>query len=99
MRDWSVATFPGRFDVRLHGRVEGHPEIDDPWVTTSSVLAIDAGDGEMGWARTAGRWYRVDLTSYRSVDGESVDEVLAQIARIAAGVRAGLTKAFAEADL
>ena len=97
MREWSVATYPGQLDVRLHGRVEGHPEIDDKWVTTSSVLAIDAGGGEMGWARTAGRWYRVDLTSYRSVDGETVDEVLTQIARIAAGVRAGLTKAFAEA--
>ena len=97
MRDWSVATYPGQPDVRLHGRVEGHPEIDDPTVTTSPILAIDPGDGELGWARTASRWYRVDLASYRPVDGESVDDVLTQIARIAAGVRAGLTKAFAEA--
>ena len=55
MREWSVATYPGRFDVRLHGRVKGHPTIDDPTVTTSPVLAIDPGDGKMGWARTAGR--------------------------------------------
>ena len=40
----------------------------------------------------------MDLTSYQPVDGESVDEVLTQIARIAAGVGAGLTKAFAEAE-
>lgn len=40
----------------LYGRVEGHPSIDDPYVTTSPVLAFDP---DASWARTRSRWYRL----------------------------------------
>ena len=51
MRDWSVATYPGGPEIWLHGRVEGYPTIDDPTVTTSLVLAINAGDELLPWNR------------------------------------------------
>jgi hypothetical protein len=82
MRDWSVAAYPGQLDVRLHGRVEGHPTIDDSAVTTFPMLTVDAGDGETGWVHKAGRWYRVDLASYRPVGGGNLDEVLGENARV-----------------
>lgn len=38
------------------GEVSGHPEIRDPWVTTSPVIGLDQ---KAGWMRTSSRWYRL----------------------------------------
>ncbi|WP_409371909.1 DUF6634 family protein [Pseudooceanicola marinus] len=46
--------------VRADGDVHGHPTINDPWVTTSPVLAYDYHfDREEGWLRSISRWYRL----------------------------------------
>lgn len=46
--------------VRADGDVHGHPTIDDPWVTTSPVLAYGYDfDTEEGWLRSISRWYRL----------------------------------------
>jgi len=46
----------GEDELRLHGRCDDHPEIDDRRVITSPLLALDH---KHGWARTYTRWYRV----------------------------------------
>jgi len=46
--------------VRADGDVHDHPTIDDPWVTTSPVLAYDYDfEREEGWLRSISRWYRL----------------------------------------
>lgn len=46
--------------VRADDDVHGHPTIDDPWVTTSSVLRYDYDfDSKEGWLRSISRWYRL----------------------------------------
>ncbi|WP_420557647.1 DUF6634 family protein [Roseovarius sp.] len=46
--------------VRADGDVHGHPTIEDPWVTTSPVLAYDYDfEREVGWLRSISRWYRL----------------------------------------
>lgn len=46
--------------IRADGDVSGHPEISDPWVTTSPVLGFQYDfDLETGWLRTMSRWYRL----------------------------------------
>jgi hypothetical protein len=38
----------------LWGMVSGHPTLAGGWITTSQLVAFDAN---LGWARTASRWY------------------------------------------
>lgn len=46
--------------IRADGDVCGHPEISDPWVTTSPVLGFRYNfDLGTGWLRTMSRWYRL----------------------------------------
>ena len=46
--------------IRADVDVSGHPEISDPWVTTSPVLGFQYDfDLEAGWLRTMSRWYRL----------------------------------------
>jgi hypothetical protein len=46
--------------IRADGDVSGHPEISNPWVTTSPVLGFQYDfDLEAGWLRTMSRWYRL----------------------------------------
>lgn len=45
-----------RMEIHLYGGVRGHPEIDDPYLTTSPVVGLDP---DHGWARTRSRWYRL----------------------------------------
>lgn len=45
-----------RMEIHLYGGVRGHPEIDDPYLTTSPVVGMDP---KHGWARTRSRWYRL----------------------------------------
>jgi len=54
LNPWRIDIWDGHF--RLYGACTGHPEIDDPFVTTSPLLALDP---DRGWARTRSRWYRV----------------------------------------
>lgn len=38
----------------LWGMASGHPKLTEGWITTSQLVAIDPN---LGWARTASRWY------------------------------------------
>ena len=101
---WRVVIAPGERVVRLHGRVTGHPEIDDPELTTSAVIALDAGGGDgdsEGWARTLSRWYRLDGASFRPADPAARDAELATLDRALAGYRRHLAAALEshEADV
>ncbi len=40
----------------IYGQVQGHPEISDPYVTTTPLFGFDP---DAGWARTRSRWYRL----------------------------------------
>ena len=50
----------GNTVIVAEGEVRGHPEIDDPWMTTSPVLGFN---GAAGWMRTRSRWYRLGQAS------------------------------------
>ncbi|QUS36193.1 DUF6634 family protein [Falsirhodobacter algicola] len=46
--------------IRADGDVSSHPEVSEPWVTTSPVLSFQYDfDLETGWLRTMSRWYRL----------------------------------------
>lgn len=94
---WSVVTRPGEASIRLRGRVTDHPEIEEPWVTTSPLLALDAGDGRAGWARTLSCWYRVDTASFRPSDPAARAEELAMIGRTLRAYRRRLGEALSDA--
>jgi|GEM_PF-3342608 len=57
----------GQF-LRARGQVEGHPSIDDPYVTTSPLIGFNVDEG---WMRTKSRYYRlgspIDLDELRLV--------------------------------
>jgi len=57
----------GQF-LRARGQVEGHPSIDDPYVTTSPLMGFSVAEG---WMRTRSRYYRIgtpiDLDKLRLV--------------------------------
>jgi hypothetical protein len=46
----------GKSVQQIYGQVQGHPTIDDPYVTTTPLFAFDP---DAGWARTRSRWYRL----------------------------------------
>jgi len=47
-------TFLG--ELVLEGAVTGHPTLDDTFITTSPLIALDP---DSRWARTVSRWYRL----------------------------------------
>ena len=95
---WSVVTYPGEGNIRLAGRVRGHPVIEGPTVTTSPLLVLDEGDGRAGWARTLSRWYRVDVASFRPADPGTRADEWAAIQRMLAGYRRALLAALEPTD-
>lgn len=62
--------------LRARGDVSGHPDISDPFVTTSPVLGLDRAGG---WLRTVSRFYRLGpplvLEGLTLVDAVPLDEV------------------------
>ena len=46
----------GKSVQQIYGQVQGHPTIDEPYVTTTPLFAFDP---DAGWARTRSRWYRL----------------------------------------
>ncbi|WP_299938225.1 DUF6634 family protein [uncultured Pelagimonas sp.] len=46
----------GQSVQQIYGKVQGHPTIDDPYVTTTPLFGFDP---DAGWARTRSRWYRL----------------------------------------
>ena len=111
LRAWSVVTYPGEANIRLMGRVRGHPIVEGT-VTTSPLVAMGLsggrapgdsdgdcdGDGTdaaaWGWARTLGRWYNVETTSFRPADPATREEELAAVLDGLRGYRRAMAKAF-----
>lgn len=107
IRAWSVVTYPREKNIRFEGRVRGHPIIEGT-VTTSPIVALGAprGDVDVGsdlddadgaawtWARTLGRWYVVDLTSFRPADPDTRDAELAAIRDVLRGYKRSMAEAF-----
>ncbi|MDT3687933.1 MAG: hypothetical protein RO009_23160 [Pseudorhodoplanes sp.] len=63
---WMFDFYPGSDLLNLVGVVTGHPRLPDGWVTTSPLAAIDLANG---WARTAGRFYRLgERAPFKRVD-------------------------------
>ena len=52
--DWYV--YPHGNVAVMHGRVSGHPTLQDGYITTSRVTAMNADEG---WAETLNRVYRL----------------------------------------
>lgn len=46
----------GKSVQQIYGQLQGHPTIDDRYVTTTPLFAFDP---DAGWARTRSRWYRL----------------------------------------
>ncbi|MEN3145232.1 DUF6634 family protein [Ochrobactrum sp. WV_118_8] len=72
----------GQF-LRARGQVEGHPSIDEPYVTTSPVMGFNVDEG---WMRTRSRYYRlgspIDLEKLRLVRAipiQVADHILEQM--------------------
>ena len=63
--------------VRADGNVHGHPTIDDPWITTSPVIAYEYDfEKQVGWLRSISRWYRLGKLREVFVEGEQAEQVL-----------------------
>ena len=77
--------------LRLYGSCEGHPEIDDPFVTTSPLLRISF---ENGWARSRSRWYRLGPNLELPPPSDQVDEYFKRLESVLdvfrGQIRAGL---------
>ena len=61
LNGWAFRNAPDDL-VRLVGWVTDHPLLEDGWITTSVVLAIDP---ERKWARTVSRLYRSEVPLIR----------------------------------
>lgn len=92
LNPWRLEYFQS---IRIHGRCEGHPFIDDPFVTTSPLIDFDP---DAGWARTRSRWYRIgpdwqtDPEESPEEMAEAVRALRAQLARQMDWLEAGLTQ-------
>ena len=63
--------------VRADGNVYGHPTIDDPWITTSPVIAYEYYfEKQAGWLRSISRWYRLGKLREVVLEGEQSEQVL-----------------------
>ncbi|MDF3605792.1 ATP-dependent Lon protease [Paracoccus sp. DMF-8] len=72
---WKAAMSPDGH-VMLWGEVTDHPLLGNASIHTSQLIAIDP---EIGWARTASRWYRL---------GRSIDAIETALAEALNGKRA-----------
>ena len=78
---WWIAR--GRNHLHARGSVIGHPNIDDPFVTTSPVVGFNLDEG---WMRTRSRYYRLgkpmDLGAFKIVEAVDLDQCLQELAEM-----------------
>jgi hypothetical protein len=65
----------GKSVQQIYGRVQGHPTIDDPYVTTTPLFGFDP---DAGWARTRSRWYRLG-PDWQLLNPEERDEMVVAV--------------------
>lgn len=68
---------------RIYGQVQGHPEINDPYVTTTPLFAFDP---DAGWARTRSRWYQLG-PDWQLPNPEERDEMVVAVQRLLKATR------------
>lgn len=74
--------------LRALGDLSGHPDIQEPHVTTSPVLGFDV---DAGWLRTRSRFYRLGRQLELAGGMRLVDSVPVDVAqRMLVDIRAGL---------
>ena len=73
---------------RIYGELQGHPTIDDPYITTTPLFGFDP---EEGWARTRSRWYRLG-PDWQLPNPEERDEMVVAIQRLLKATRAWTTE-------
>jgi hypothetical protein len=69
---------------QIYGQVQGHPTIDDPYVTTTPLFGFDP---DAGWIRTRSRWYRLG-PDWLLLKPEEREEMVVEIQRLLKATRA-----------
>lgn len=68
---------------RACGMLSGHPSIEDPYVTTSPIMGLNADEG---WMRTRSRFYRLgkpfEFEAMSVVEAEPIDLVQKNLAEM-----------------
>lgn len=84
---WMIVDFHNH--LRAQGDVSGHPDISDPFVTTSPVIGFDA---KAGWLRSRSRFYSLGtplvLPGYTLLDPVPLDMAQKILANMRAAIRA-----------
>lgn len=84
---WWISAFHGF--LRAQGDVSGHPDISDPFVTTSPLIGFNV---EAGWLRSRSRFYRLgsplELPGMTVMDAVPLDEAQGILAAMRAVLRA-----------
>lgn len=76
----------GKSVQQIYGQVQGHPTIDDRYVTTTPLFGFDP---DAGWARTRSRWYRLG-PDWQLLNPDERDEMTRSIQRLLVATRAWL---------
>ncbi|MEP5760629.1 MAG: DUF6634 family protein [Litoreibacter sp.] len=74
----------GKSVQQIYGQVQGHPAIDDRYVTTTPFFGFDP---DAGWARTRSRWYRLG-PDWQLLNPEERNETTKAIQRLLKATRA-----------
>lgn len=73
----------GKSAQQIYGRVQDHPTIDDPYVTTTPLFGFDPDEG---WARTRSRWYRLG-PDWQLLNPEERDAMVVAVQRLLKATR------------
>lgn len=84
----------GQSVQQIYGKVQGHPTIDDPYVTTTPLFGFAP---DAGWARTRSRWYRLG-PDWLLPNPDERDEMVVAIQRLLKGTRKWVAKRISEAE-
>lgn len=73
----------GKSVQQIYGQVQGHPTVDDPYVTTTPLFGFDP---DAGWARSRSRWYKLG-PDWLLPNPEERDEMVVAIQRLLKATR------------
>ena len=68
---------------QIYGQVQGHPTIEEPYVTTTPLFGFDP---DAGWARSRSRWYKLG-PDWLLPNPEERDEMVVAIQRLLKATR------------
>lgn len=73
---WRIEMWNDHF--RIYGECSDHPEIDDRYVTTAPLLALNSSGG---WARSRTRWYKIGPNFYSPEPEKKTAQYLCEVER------------------